>query len=73
VWHWFGVTSALLEKTRQAIIDLPRTVFVRSGDALHLACAEDHGFQEVYTNDRHMVQAARYFHLTGVNVLGADG
>jgi predicted nucleic acid-binding protein len=73
VWHWFGVTSALLEKTRQAILDLPRTVFVRSGDALHLACAEDHGFQEVYTNDRHMVQAARYFHLTGVNVLGADG
>ena len=38
-------------------------------DALHLACAEEHGIQEVYTNDRHMLQAAKHFHVTGVNVL----
>ena len=70
VWQWFGVTSDLLEKARKAVLDLPSTVFVRSGDALHLACAEEHGFQEVYTNDRHMLQAAKHFHLTGaVNVL----
>ena len=43
------------------------------GDALHLACAEEQGFQEVYTNDRHMLKAARYFHLTGVNVFGENG
>jgi predicted nucleic acid-binding protein len=47
--------------------------FLRSGDALHLACAEEHGFQEVYTNDRHMLKAARHFHLTGVNVLSENG
>jgi hypothetical protein len=35
-----------------------------------LACAEEHGFKEVYTNDSHMLEAARHFHLTGVNVLG---
>jgi predicted nucleic acid-binding protein len=69
VWQWFGVTSELLEKTRKAVLALPSTVFVRSGDALHLACAEEHGFQEVYTNDRHMLQAAKHFHVTGVNVL----
>ena len=34
-----------------------------------LACAEEHGFQEVYTNDRHMLQAAKHFHVTGLNVL----
>ncbi len=70
VWRWFGVTSELLEKARKAILDLPSTVFVRSGDALHLACAEEHGFNEVYTNDRHMLQAAQHFHVTGVDVLG---
>ena len=70
VWHWFGVTSGLLEKARKAVLDIPSPVFLRSGDALHLACAEEHGFAEVYTNDRHMLQAARYFHVTGVNVLG---
>jgi predicted nucleic acid-binding protein len=69
VWQWFGVTSSLLEKARQSVLDIPSTVFVRTGDAIHLACAEEHGFAEVYTNDRHMLQAARYFHVAGVNVL----
>ena len=69
VWQWFGVTPELLEMTRKAVLDLPTTVFVRSGDALHLVCAEENGFQEVYTNDRHMLQAAKHFHVTGVNVL----
>jgi predicted nucleic acid-binding protein len=73
VWQWFGVTSALLEKARKAVLDIPSTVFLRSGDALHLACAEEQGFQEVYTNDRHMLKAARHFHLTGVNVLSETG
>ena len=58
---------------RTAILDMPITVFLRSGDALHLACAEEHGFQKVYTNDRHMLEAARLFHLTGVNVLSEQG
>jgi len=70
VWQWFGVTSGLLEQARKAVLDLPTSVFLRSGDALHLACAEEHGFHEVYTNDSHMLKAARHFHLTGVNVLG---
>lgn len=73
VWQWFGVTSELLEKARTAVLEIPRTVFLRSGDALHLACADEHGFKEVYTNDRHMLKAARYFHVTGVNVLGESG
>ena len=69
VWQWLGVTSELLEKTRKAVLDLPSTVFLRSGDALHLTCAEEHGIQKVYTNDHHMLQAAKHFHVTGVNVL----
>jgi predicted nucleic acid-binding protein len=69
VWRWYGVTSELIEKARAAILRVPDSVFLRSGDALHLACAEVHGFGQVYTNDRHMLQAARYFQVTGVNVL----
>ena len=67
------MTSDLLEKARTAVLEIPSTVFLRSGDALHLACAEEHGFQEVYTNERHMLKAARHFHLTGVNVLSENG
>jgi predicted nucleic acid-binding protein len=73
VWQWFGVTSALLEKARRVVLEMPRALFLRSGDALHLACAEEHGFPEVYTNDRHMLKAARHFHVRGVNVLGDNG
>ena len=68
--QWLDVTSDLPETARKAVLDLPTTVFLRSGDALHLACAEEHGFQEVYTNDSQMLKAARHFHLTGVDVLG---
>jgi hypothetical protein len=35
----------------------------------HLSCAEEHGFDEGYTNDRHMLEAARYFDVAAVNVL----
>ncbi len=73
VWQWFAVTPELLEKARQAVLDIPSSAFLRSGDALHLACAEEHGFKEVYTNDRHMLKAAPHFHLTGVNVVGDNG
>lgn len=69
VWRWFGVTSALLEKARDAVLRIPGPTFVRAGDALHLACAQEHGFRDVYTNDRRMLQAAPHFQLTGVNVL----
>jgi len=62
VWQWLGVTPGLLEKARKVVLDSPST-----------AIAEEHGFREVYTNDRHMLNAARHFHLTGVNVLGDNG
>lgn len=48
---------------------MPGIVFLRSGDALHLACAEEHGFQEVYTNDRHRLATARHFRVTRVDVI----
>lgn len=69
VWHWFGVTSALIEAARETVLRLPKQVFVRTGDALHLTCAREHGFKDVYTNDGHMLKAAKYFLVTGVNLL----
>ena len=73
VWQWFGVTSELLEECRQAVLAVPNTVFLRAGDALHLACAREQGFHGIYTNDQHMLEAAPHFQLTGVNVLSENG
>jgi predicted nucleic acid-binding protein len=72
VWHWFGVTSALIEAARDTVLRVPSRVVVRTGDALHLACAREHGFKDVYTNDNHMLKAAKYFQVTGVNVIASS-
>ena len=66
---WLPVTSALVAQVRQSFAALPSTIFLRAADAVHLVCAREAGFQEIYTNDRHMLAAAPHFGLKGVNVI----
>ena len=44
-----------------------REVSAQFTDALHLACAREHGLRRVYTSDRHMLRAAPAF---GVEAMG---
>jgi len=68
LWTWLPLTSALAAKTVAAFVRLPRRVFLRSADAVHLICAQEHGLPEIYTNDRHMSAAARQFRLKPLTV-----
>jgi hypothetical protein len=63
LWTWLPVTTVLLERTTAAFARLAPAVFLRAVDALHLVSAREHGLREIYTNDRHMLAAARHFHL----------
>jgi predicted nucleic acid-binding protein len=68
VWQWLPLTRALLESAATAIARLPRNVYLRSGDLLHLSCAREHGFREIYSNDQRLLATAKYFGLRGVSV-----
>jgi predicted nucleic acid-binding protein len=68
LWTWLPLTSAVATKTAAVFTRLPRSVFLRAADALHLVCAQEYGLREIYTNDRHMSVAARHFRLKAMAV-----
>lgn len=53
-------------------IDIPKSLYEKAelrAIALHLACGAEHGFEEVYSNDRHFLLAAPLFGLRGINLI----
>jgi predicted nucleic acid-binding protein len=68
-FHWLPLSDLLLDEMAARFASLPSTIFLRAADALHLACAAENGFKEVYSNDRHFLAAAPLFGLKGVNVI----
>jgi predicted nucleic acid-binding protein len=69
VWTWLPVTPGLLAEATAKFRSLKPSTYLRAGDALHLACAAEHGFKEIWTNDRHLLAAAPAFKIKGRNVI----
>jgi len=67
--RWLPLTSELVATVCRQMIALPPAVFLRAADALHLACAADAGLKEIYSHDRHLLAAAPYFKLKGIDVI----
>lgn len=68
VWSLVPITEPLLEEVDRRVRALPRAVYVRAGDAIHLTAAVEAGFAEIWSNDRHMLAAASHFGLAGKSV-----
>jgi len=68
-WRWYGVTQALCDKVFSSYRSLPPSLFVRTNDAVHLVCAREQGFREIYSNDRHILAAAQSFSLDAIDVI----
>lgn len=69
LFHWQPLTNGVQKKLEQVFRHAPPATFLRAADALHLACAAEHDFKEIYSTDRHLLAAAPLFGLRGVNVI----
>ena len=69
LWTWLPLTPHIIQQVVHAFEMLPDSVNVRTGDAVHLVCARECGFSEIYSNDQHLLAAAPHFGLVGKNVI----
>lgn len=67
--EFLPLSEAVMVRLETVLTTAPATTNIRASDALHLACAAEHGFTEVYSNDRLFLAAAPLFGLRGVNLI----
>jgi len=63
------LTPGIWQRVRTVYGHAPKTLFLRAPDAIHLATAAEVGFTAISSNDRHLLAAAPWFKLAGVNPL----
>ena len=68
-FKWLPISDGVTARLSTSFRALPATVFLRAADALHLACAAEHGFVEIYSNDARLPAAAPHFGIRGVNII----
>ena len=69
IWTWLPVTPELLAGATVEFRTIKPSTYLRAADALHLACAVEHGFKEIFSNDRHLLAAAAAFRIKGRNII----
>ena len=69
-FRWLAQDQEIFLRIRQVYQRLPATVFLRAADAIHLGTAAEAGFRIVYSNDAHLLAAAKHFGVEGKNVIG---
>jgi len=67
-WTWLPLGAPIMEAAAKTYATLPKTVFLRSADCLHLVTAIHHNFSEIYTYDGHQAAAAE---VLGIKALAA--
>ncbi len=68
-YRWIPLSPAILQRVEKYFATLPQSLFLRAGDAIHLATAAENGFKEIYSNDKRLLAAANHFDVKGVNVI----
>jgi predicted nucleic acid-binding protein len=70
LWTWLPLTDAIMAAVVSAFRTLPPSVFLRTGDAIHLATARSQSLPEVWSGDARLIAAAPHFGLVGRSLSG---
>jgi predicted nucleic acid-binding protein len=68
VWSLVPISDRFLFRVESLVSALPPSMYLRAGDAIHLAAAQGAGFAEIWSNDKRLLAAAPHFGLTGKSV-----
>jgi predicted nucleic acid-binding protein len=68
-FSWLPFSVELTLRAAEVYRRASSRFFLRAADALHLACAAENGFKEIYSHDRRMLSAAPAFGLKGRNII----
>jgi predicted nucleic acid-binding protein len=68
-FEWLPMSPAVVDRVTQIFRSLGRNIPLRAADAIHLGCAAENQFGEIYSNDERLLAAARHFGIKGVNIL----
>jgi predicted nucleic acid-binding protein len=68
VWSLLPISERFLFRVESLVSALPNSVYLRAGDAIHLAAAQGAGFTEIWSGDKRLLQAAPAFGLIGKSV-----
>lgn len=68
MWLLIPVTDRILRQVDSFTRRLSPAVFLRASDAIHIVSAVETGFNEIWTNDRHLLSAAAHFGLKGRSI-----
>jgi predicted nucleic acid-binding protein len=69
-FQWLGQDEETLLRVKRVYEQMPASVYLRGADAIHLGSAAEAGFRMVYSNDSHLLAAAKHFGIEGKNVIG---
>lgn len=68
LWTWLALSDDLLNEAVTGYRTLSPKLALRSADAIHLVSAKAHGLETVYSNDRHLRDAAGAFGIRALSV-----
>ena len=69
LWAWLPLTERIMADVAAAFRVLPESVFLKTGDAVHLATAKAYSFTELWSGDARLIAAAAHLGIAGRSVV----